>query len=328
MNELRVENENTIVIDPGSAYFKAGLAGTFVPKLVFDSVIGKPKTPGPHPGMGEKARYIGDEALTKRLVLDLNWPIANGRITDFDAMEKMLTFTFGELEVHAEEHPILFSEGSMIKQDQREKLAQLVFEKFNVRGFFATHEAIMAAYGSGRTTALVIDFGEHKTDVIPVQEAASHSIVISESMSRLNIGGAELTDFTLDMLRLNGYSFQSKVEREIVREIKEKICYVSRDFDNEVTKPIKYILPDGQPMTLSDLRYQIPEAYFRPSMVSEIEDGLQKIIANSIKGSGGDMIFLRRQLAENCLICGGGSMLPGLAERVEQEILPLSPVNV
>jgi actin-related protein len=62
----------------------------------------------------------------------------------------------------------------------------------------------MAAYGSGRTTALVIDFGEHKTDIIPVREAASHSVVINEAVSRINIGGAQLTDFMMQMLPLSG----------------------------------------------------------------------------------------------------------------------------
>lgn len=62
----------------------------------------------------------------------------------------------------------------------------------------------MAAYGSGRTTALVIDFGEHKTDVIPVQGAASHSVVINEAVSRINVGGAQLTDFMMQMLPLSG----------------------------------------------------------------------------------------------------------------------------
>ena len=46
-NRIRGGNEDpTIVIDPGSAYFKAGMTGGFVPKVVFDSAMGKPKTPG------------------------------------------------------------------------------------------------------------------------------------------------------------------------------------------------------------------------------------------------------------------------------------------
>eukprot|EP01127_Copromyxa_protea_P002915 TRINITY_DN12834_c0_g1_i1.p1 TRINITY_DN12834_c0_g1~~TRINITY_DN12834_c0_g1_i1.p1 ORF type:complete len:386 (+),score=95.66 TRINITY_DN12834_c0_g1_i1:43-1200(+) len=326
---LRGGNDDmTIVIDPGSGYFKAGMAGGFVPKVVFDSVIGKPKTPGPLQGMGEKCRYIGDEALTKRLVLDLDWPIDKGRIKSFDDMEKLLQFTFDELDVPAEEHPILFSESSFIPQDQRQKLAQLCFEKFNVRGFFAVHEAVMATYGSGRTTALVVDFGEHKTDIIPVQGAASHSVVINEAVTRLNIGGAQMTDYLMQTLPLSGYNFQSKAEREIVREIKEKLCYVSLNAEKENPKTQEYILPDGQPLRIAQQRFQIPEVFFRPGMMSEIEDGLQKVIAKAIdKETHESMLFLRKELAENCLICGGGSMFPGIASRLEQELYPLSPID-
>jgi actin-related protein len=38
--------KSIVVIDPGSGTFKCGEAGLFVPRVVFDSVVGKPKLPG------------------------------------------------------------------------------------------------------------------------------------------------------------------------------------------------------------------------------------------------------------------------------------------
>lgn len=38
--------KSIVVIDPGSGTFKMGEAGAFVPRVVFDSVVGKPKLPG------------------------------------------------------------------------------------------------------------------------------------------------------------------------------------------------------------------------------------------------------------------------------------------
>lgn len=35
-------------------------------------------------------------------------------------------------------------------------------------------------------------------------------------------------------------------------------------------------------MRIAQQRFQIPEAYFRPGMVADIEDGLQKVIANTL----------------------------------------------
>lgn len=91
--------KSIVVIDPGSGTFKMGEAGAFVPRVVFDSVVGKPKLPGMppnwkngnllifsglHPGMGPGDFYVGDEALTKRLVLDLDYCIDNGRFKSLE----------------------------------------------------------------------------------------------------------------------------------------------------------------------------------------------------------------------------------------------------
>jgi actin beta/gamma 1 len=76
--------KSIVVIDPGSGTFKCGEAGAFVPRVVFDSVVGKPKFPGLHEGMGPGDYYVGDEALTKRLVLDLDYCIDNGRFTKLE----------------------------------------------------------------------------------------------------------------------------------------------------------------------------------------------------------------------------------------------------
>ena len=48
-------------------------------------------------------------------------------------------------------------------QDDREQLAQLAFQVFNVSGLFFADQALLSLYSVGKSTGLVIDFGHTKT---------------------------------------------------------------------------------------------------------------------------------------------------------------------
>lgn len=317
-----------LVLDNGTGYTKIGFAGEDQPRSVFPTLIGYPKNPIVMPDVEAYFReyYIGEEAMNLRGVLKLQYPMEHGQVKDWQAMERIWHYIYyNDLRVNPNEHPVMLTEPPLNDKKNKEKMAELMFEQFNVPAMYVSMQAILSLYASGRTTGLVIDAGDGVIHIVPVYEG----FAISHAIHRSDIGGRDITNYLRTLLKQRGYSLTTSAEKEIVRDIKERLCYIALDPEKELKLAEKvsgmekdYTMPDSEVINIGSERFMAPELLFSPGVIGSEEEPLDELIYRMVQNCDVD---LRRDLFSNIVLSGGSTMFPGLKERLHKELVELVP---
>jgi actin beta/gamma 1 len=81
---MSIEKGTPVVIDNGSGMCKAGFSGNDAPSASFPAIVGYPKYKLEMAGLGGKEVYIGEEAIAKKGILKLQYPLEHGVVKNWD----------------------------------------------------------------------------------------------------------------------------------------------------------------------------------------------------------------------------------------------------
>eukprot|EP00942_MAST-04A_sp_MAST-4A-sp1_P013958 g13958.t1 len=273
--------------------------------------------------------FIGNEADEHRGIMKLAYPMEHGMVTNWADMEKIWASLYekNNLGVSSEEHPVLLTEAPLNPRRNREKSAEVFFETFGTPALFVSPQATLSLYSSGRTTGVVLDSGDGVTHAVPVYEGFS----MPHAITRMDVAGRDVTEYLQRLLRRAGYVFHTTAEREIVRNIKENVCYVAfnpireeeieRDNNTEIKE---YKLPDGKLIKIGPECFRAPEILFSPSIIGTEYGGVHQCLGNAIFKSDMD---LRKKLFSDIVLAGGSTMFTGYGDRLLKEIKSLAQAS-
>lgn len=318
-----------VVIDNGSGVIKAGFAGENAPKCVFSAIVGRPKHPKVMAGGLEGDAFVGKAAQDHRGMLQIRYPIEHGVVTNWDDMERIWQYVYGdELKTLPEEHPVLLTEPPLNPRSNRAKLAEVFFESFNVPALFISMQAVLSVYASGRTTGVVLDSGDGVTHVVPLYEG----FALPHSIRRIDLAGRDVTRQLQLLLRKAGHSFTTSAEMQIVQEIKEQHCRVAFDplkEEEESSFPAQssavFRLPDNSKIAIGPEAFRAPEILFHPRLVGSEDSGFHQMLHEAITSADVD---LRKALYTSVLLSGGTTLLEGLGKRLLNELKQLAPPSL
>lgn len=277
----------------------------------------------------------------------------DGMIDNWDLFDKVLDYSYKRIIMSDSDlHPVLFSEASWNIRQNREKLTELMFEKYKVPAFFLVKNAVLAAFANGRATALVVDSGAKHTSVVPVHEG----YVLTQAVVKSPLGGDYLTmqcqkhlegqsiDLTMgyavsakDVVKERDpprytkrtlpenltNSWQQYMLRQQLQDFQATVVQVLESpYDERIASQIPtvhYEFPTGYHQDFGSERFRLAENLFEHTML-----GAGQLASTSVSNCDSD---IRPALYGSVVVTGGNTLLPGFAERLNRDLSHRAPSN-
>uniref|UniRef100_A0A0N5AM89 Actin n=1 Tax=Syphacia muris TaxID=451379 RepID=A0A0N5AM89_9BILA len=358
-----------LVFDAGSHSFRVGFAGEEYPKGDLPSQVGiqelvdKVDNTIDQPDDTKKIRkyYIGSTQLgVPRTNMEIASLTKDGMIEDWDIFEQLVDYAYKRvLNAESQYQPVLFTEPAWNVSPKREKLIELMFEKYNVPAFYLIKNAVLACFANGRTAGLIVDSGASQTSAVPVYDG----YCVNRGVVKSPIGG----DLIAEQCRLMceeqsievvpAYKIASKaVVNEGEKPVwvpKKNLPQVTKSFEAYMKKQVledlastvlqccdtpidveyaeklpssPFCFPCGFSKEFQAERIKIPEGLFDLNYLKNVNtEALMSVSQIAVTSCGMCDIDMRPSLYSGLVVTGGNSFLMGFTERLNHDLAHKCP---
>ena len=326
-----------VIFDNGSGYSKLGLSGNTQPNYMIPSAIAYRESQGmpvSRNNCEDLDYHIGHDAFKNQSTHNLSYPVREGQINNWDEIERLWQRSiYSLMRVEPQEHTFLLTEPPMNPPENREQMAEIMFETFDVKGLYIGVQAVLALFGSNsytenkNLTGTVIDSGDGVTHIIPI----AHGYVISSCIKHIPIAGRDITKYIVKSLKDRKEPIHPEDLMDVSREIKEQFCYVCRDMEKEVKyfqdpASEKFRVYSGLGKTtgkqlnikIGTERFLGPEVFFSPAKLTKDWDKpIDECVDSTIQNCP---IDVRRDLYSNIVLSGGTTLFKNFNKRLGDEM--------
>ncbi|XP_076471335.1 actin-like protein 6A isoform X2 [Babylonia areolata] len=360
-----------LVFDIGSYSFRAGYAGEDTPKAEIPTHVGVVEEieaametdGGDGPPQPEK-KYLIDTVYMKHPRKNMNLVsfLKDGMVEDWDIFEKVMDYAYNR-SIKSESclHPLLMSEPAWNTKAKREKMTEIMFEKYNIPAFFLCKNSVLSAFANGRSTALILDSGATHTSAVPVYDGyvLTQGIVksplagdfiareIGQLMEELNI--EVVPPYLISSKEAVGdkappkwkrkenievtKSFQSYMEKDVFQDFAASILQVSdTPYDPSVVDSmpaVHYEFPNGYNQDFGSERFKACEGLFDPSIIKEAQGNSMLGVGHVVTTSVGMCdIDIRPSLYGGVIVVGGNSLIQGFTDRLNRDLSNKTPPSM
>ena len=302
-------DKNCLIIDCGSGYCKAGYSGYIEPTVTLPTAVWHPQSNNMITKDDKSNLLFGKQALEAENGVLIH-PIQKTKIIEWDDFELYLDNLFtNELKIKPEEYGIFMTEPPLTLKSSRERLTEILFEKFNTPFIFITNGAVLSSYGAFKYSGFVLDCGYDSSTIVPI----SNGYPYSSCIQTIDVGGKDVSEFLIKLLVKKGYD--EKKIKKYIKEIKENCCYIENDNNKKIKK---FNLPDGTEIELDKERILSTEVLFHPEMINKTVGGVANTFCSSV--SAIDHLTKKKFEGNNLIIAGGSTLLDGFSDRLKVEI--------
>jgi len=331
------ENNNQqrpLVLDIGSNFFRLGWAGNDYPDIIAPSVyvdsndylFASDVIDGLEDiFIGEKSaenQLFGHEALKYSNILRVH---EFKKENNYNIFMKFFFHHYRQLNISEEnqfKQPIIVITPFFMPELEKTKLKDIFFNVFDFPEilFLSESQGIISTFQ--KTSGIIVNIGEENTYFSTFLHGFSNAM----ARDTFPIAGKDLTNYLLNLLLAQiSHGKSIFLDNRTTKEIKEKfsLCVLNAEEEierikNGFTKYNSSIdLPDGTSLGISSERFIISEPLFNPNLIHIDYIGLPEAISKVIR------VWERenwQELLSNIILAGGGSLIPGLEQRLKIEI--------